>query len=114
MEKDDSSRRIEGRQNGRMQPYLEGTEGRDCEEPKNDDRSEDRTQLRGPFALKHEEPRQDDERYRNDEVFECGRGHLEALDRREHADRWRDDPLADEQASARMSSERRAPRPRRL
>jgi hypothetical protein len=45
-----------------------------------------------PRFLDGEQTRHDDERDRDDERLERGRGDLEPLDAREHGDRGRDEP----------------------
>jgi hypothetical protein len=76
------------------------------DEPHGGDRAEPRGDRRGAPALHAEERDQDREAERDHVGLEGGRRELQALDRREHGDRRRDDRVAVEQGGAGHSQQR--------
>ena len=81
-------------------PDIDGAEQCDHGEPADHDRAEQAADARGAAALHREQPDQDRERNRQDEVFERRRDELEALDGGKHGNGRRDDAVAIKQSGA--------------
>ena len=89
---------IERPQDLRLADDLRQAEDGDDDEPDDEDRPEDDSDARGALELDGEQPRQQRDRDRYDVGGEGGRGDVEPLDRRQHADRRRDHAVAEQQA----------------
>ena len=90
--------RVERPQDLRLADDLRQAEDGDDDEPDDQDRPEDDADARGALELDGEQPGQQRDRDRYDIGGEGGRGDVEPLDRRQHADRRRDHAVAEQQA----------------
>ena len=86
--------RIDRFENGGCGEDVHGAEQPDDEKPHDHHGTEQAADGRGPAVLHHEEPDQDCERQRQDEVVKSRRNQLEAFDGGEHGNGGRDDAVA--------------------
>ena len=86
--------RIDRFENGGRGNDVHGAEQPDDEKPHHHDRTEQAADGGGPAPLHHEEPDQDRERQRHDEIGKSRRDQLQAFDGGEHGNSRRDDAVA--------------------
>ena len=72
----------------------------DRDKPEGHDRAEDDSHALRSSPLNRKQPQQDSSRDRNDKVLCCRRGDTQSLDRRDHRDRGRDHPVANNHRSS--------------
>jgi hypothetical protein len=89
--------RTEGSQNFRMPHDVGDTQHRNRHKPQQGDRPEKLADATGTALLNKEQGKQHQQGDRNDVPLESGGNDFQALDRRQHRDRWRDDAVAIEQ-----------------
>ena len=96
--------RIDGGKNLGMPDQGDGAETADGDEPQQHDGPEDRTDACGPERLQREQPDQDADRDRHDQVVQRRRRHLDPLDGAQHRDRGRQDTVTVKQRAAEQAA----------